>query len=883
MIIRRTAWRGQQRVDVPHLRALESSVAADFDSLAGLVMAGNRAVVVKGFELAVPTLPAAADTLQLLPGGGVLLHPLASESGTVFWLPEDEPAQTLDPETNTKIEGSFTAESINYVGLDLRLFDDPGTQDVVQFLDSLSGQEIGESVALARTLDYKIVISTVDFSLLPHVCPIAKVTTDPSNSVIEIEDARNLMWRLGSGGSNPQPTGFYTWPQDRTEGAASTDSVNEPRAFKGGDRAIGSLKEWMDAMMTRVWELGGGEHWYSGTADRDVKIVYGVPPLSNGDNFDWDLGTTTLDWQSISILFSNSTASTNVITDGTMSGILDGECLYVDLERHNDGAALTMQKADWGSVGLGDDPPGSRLIIAWRIGDIIVARDKPYEVGRTFNPVASPTVSGTVKLNAAAANPDDPFVISIQTNGTASITATGGNAPGFTATGNGTGTGLVGNGGASGHGVRGNGGASGGRGGWFIAQAGNDAGVRGEGHGTGAGGHFFSGANAASYGVIGEGSAFDAGGVYGLGIGDGNGVTGVAGSGTGSGVIGQSSSNAVSFGVWGQATDPASGGGVLGSGGARGVVGSGSTYGVVGTGTGASGIAGFFENNSSQHRVLVGDGSIMSSYASAAASTAAVTPDANGDAFTADTSDSANGRSLAYFISHKRSATNNRDGVAMFSEKIADGDVDILFGRFVDNGFVTPELRLDLSGTSLTPTSDGGLTLGGPSARYRNAWVQYKVDFNTTNDNPPTITSSSAVRNALYARNTPKGWAYIKIETSGLPTLAGAASVVDGFNVDSVQLVDDSGGRAHLEVVWSEPFSSTNYIAIATVEISAITNTYGGSLALQPTSPTYPTLPKTADTTYFVGFNAIDGAVFDLANLAGVDDVWVHVVAFGVQ
>ncbi len=37
MILRQQNWLGQQRVDAPHLRSLESSAAADFDVLAGLI------------------------------------------------------------------------------------------------------------------------------------------------------------------------------------------------------------------------------------------------------------------------------------------------------------------------------------------------------------------------------------------------------------------------------------------------------------------------------------------------------------------------------------------------------------------------------------------------------------------------------------------------------------------------------------------------------------------------------------------------------------------------------------------------------------------------------------------------------------------------------
>ena len=56
MIERQSNWLGQQRVDVPHLRAMESSVASDFDVLAGII-SGQDSYVIKGFQIALQPLP----------------------------------------------------------------------------------------------------------------------------------------------------------------------------------------------------------------------------------------------------------------------------------------------------------------------------------------------------------------------------------------------------------------------------------------------------------------------------------------------------------------------------------------------------------------------------------------------------------------------------------------------------------------------------------------------------------------------------------------------------------------------------------------------------------------------------------------------------------
>ena len=50
-ILRQQNWLGQQRLDTPHLRSVESAVAADFDLLAGKILGGDQALVVRGSDL----------------------------------------------------------------------------------------------------------------------------------------------------------------------------------------------------------------------------------------------------------------------------------------------------------------------------------------------------------------------------------------------------------------------------------------------------------------------------------------------------------------------------------------------------------------------------------------------------------------------------------------------------------------------------------------------------------------------------------------------------------------------------------------------------------------------------------------------------------------
>jgi len=540
---------GQMRIDVPHLRSIESSIAADFDVVAGRVQAGEKAVVIRGFALANFTSGTAASSVQLSTADGIVYNMSASEAGTFLWVPADRAVETLNSATNARVSGSFTAGQVNYVGLDFTRAADATTADLVQFLDPNTLLENAKNVPLGRTLDYRIVISTTPFSSSPNLVPIAKIKTDASNNVdsatSSVQDARNILWRLGSGGDFPNRYNSFSWAQNRVE------SVSGAGVFVGGDKSIQSEKDWMDAVMSRIWEIGGGENWYSTTADRNVRMVRAPSPsvfATTGDNFEWVAGlysSTHLHWQGLKIAFDNSNTSSvyyNTINDQTgddttsaaltsKTALADGDCLYVDIDRTAN-SGLTAKKA---SLQLLSVPsiPGSRFVFAWRIGSNVYTRDAAWPVNVAQQP-ATTTVVGAVRLNNTAGTPATPTIPTLDANnaitlGVGSYLIAGANT-GLTVTG----------GSASGIGIKGIGGAVSGFGGVGVYGQGGDGygtGVYGRGGASGAGGQFVGGPSGAS-GVTGSGTIGQTG-VYGSSD-TGVGVMGGSGSSTGFFVVGVS-------------------------------------------------------------------------------------------------------------------------------------------------------------------------------------------------------------------------------------------------------------------------------------------------------------------------------------------------------
>lgn len=439
-VIRQMNVLGQMRVDVPHLRSLESAVAADFDVMAGKMWAGGRPLVVRGFALITTGVTAASD-LEVDVADGLILHPTATESGTIFWVPATVANEQLAT-TNTKVTGSFTASATNYVGLDLSRAADSSTTGSLQFLGSDTLRETTKTIPLARTLNYRFVVSTSDFSGQPTILPLAIVTTDASNNVTTVTDARSLAFRLDAGGDFPATRNPYSWPQDRDEATSSDE-------FEGGDKSIESLKDWVDAAMTRMWELGGGEYWYSPTADRNVTMIGTGSAFSTGEHFEWT--GTHLHWQGIRFLFDNSTVTYNTVTDQAtdssgLTNLADGECVYVDLNRAAV-SALTAVKTSLATVGVGAIP-GSRHIMAWRVGSAVFIRGKSQALGSVFAAATSSSL-GLVQLNGTPASSSNPVVLTVKANGLVEHTATAGNSNALNLTSHGTGIAVFASGGES--------------------------------------------------------------------------------------------------------------------------------------------------------------------------------------------------------------------------------------------------------------------------------------------------------------------------------------------------------------------------------------------------------------------------------------------------
>lgn len=251
----------QMRVDVPHIRSLESAVRNDFDELLSLLVTGNdKSYVLGGFKIDMATAVGnPASQLSLAVANSAILHGNSDIAGTFYKVDSAVPNQILNPTTNSLVEGSFTPDSDNYIGLEFVREPDNSTIGQLYFWNPTNKTEFSKNAPLAQTLYYKIVITSSIWA--SNVLPVALVRTDGSN-VEYVEDRRPMLFRLGTAGaSTPDPFSNYPWPEGRLENFWRSTTTDSP--FAGGDKQLVNLKDWMDAVMSTLKEVKGTAYWYS--------------------------------------------------------------------------------------------------------------------------------------------------------------------------------------------------------------------------------------------------------------------------------------------------------------------------------------------------------------------------------------------------------------------------------------------------------------------------------------------------------------------------------------------------------------------------------------------------------------------------------------------
>lgn len=329
----------QELITVPLMKAIESGVASDFDDvLRGFLAGYSTPYVIRSFFINIlgNSFTQTADNLTLNTLNGAVLHVTGKEAGTILTV-AGATAETLSA-TNVRVKGAFVAGATNYVSLSYVRTADLNSIDTVVLWDVESKTQRKKSIPTATILDYHINISTIGFDTN---LPLATVTTNASNIPVAIVDARNLIFRLGTGGAVPNPLYSYPWPGGRVEPPASSNSA-ALNPFFGADKQIFTMKEWMDAVMTSIKEIKGTTYWF-GVGGGGGSNGLSLTSVNDDANLSEITGTGYFAHDPVTLGQLSVTSDIfvrNVVTDSYFKiqqftkQINDGQVLYVPLIRY---------------------------------------------------------------------------------------------------------------------------------------------------------------------------------------------------------------------------------------------------------------------------------------------------------------------------------------------------------------------------------------------------------------------------------------------------------------------------------------------------------------------------------------------------------------------
>jgi hypothetical protein len=261
----------QQRIDLPDFLSLQSYVASDFKELIRSFV-GDRALILKGFEIIDAPQAIGSASISIKVSDSVLYHPGSSAGSFFYGLADGNTLSApLVPElrTNTVNYVYVTLSTIG-AGQDTRAFWDVD-------LNGGQGGEFNQDINTEAVLIAQVGVSTSGFP--DGVVPIAAIEMN-NTSIINITDSRNMMFRLGSGGVSPDSNATFQFPPlpsteyARNEPPSTIQNSSSPSPFFGGDKNIQTLKDWMDAVMTKLLELSGTTYWYETTQALNLVNIF---------------------------------------------------------------------------------------------------------------------------------------------------------------------------------------------------------------------------------------------------------------------------------------------------------------------------------------------------------------------------------------------------------------------------------------------------------------------------------------------------------------------------------------------------------------------------------------------------------------------------------
>lgn len=323
-----------ERLDLPDLLSLDSYAAGDWKYFLRGIVGNDKPYILKGFDVIDPLSAIGTQSCSIRVADSVTFYP-GSNSGSFFHgLEEGNPnSAPLVPELRKNaVNYVYLTFSTFNTSVDTRAFWDPDK-------DGVAGGEFTQDINTESVLKVDVNVSTGSFPA--NTIPVAKITVGPV-VITAIEDARDLMFRLGSGGINPNPFNTYGWRSLPSGSYARQEPPTQMLAggvnpFQGADKNILTLKEWMDAIMSKLRELGGTTYWYDDTSSFSIITnFYDAVATAFKSKGKWVHDTVTpglLTWTEDIQIKMTSDPRTYIIRQGSKN-LADEQVMWIDKERN---------------------------------------------------------------------------------------------------------------------------------------------------------------------------------------------------------------------------------------------------------------------------------------------------------------------------------------------------------------------------------------------------------------------------------------------------------------------------------------------------------------------------------------------------------------------
>jgi hypothetical protein len=311
-ILSRVNYLSQQRLDLQHVIATDSFNAFDLRAFSYILNGLEKNYVVRGLEISALN----GFTVTVKVANSIILFPLDNEASFYYGLADASDEIINVPPSTEKVFLEAFLERVTETPVTAAFFDPSNTND-----QNPAGQEFNASVDFQSIVKLQLRYNTEGFSV--DAIPLAILRTG-SAGVIDISDARDLFFRLGSGGALPSPYKKYAWSSNRVENALPAQSIylnqftpQNPYYTQDAngiinDKALTNLKDWMDATMTIIAEMKGSASWYTPIAGKTIPNLLFLNP--NATSFVPSVDGRTLLWSGTQLKSSSLSGSSNPLS-----------------------------------------------------------------------------------------------------------------------------------------------------------------------------------------------------------------------------------------------------------------------------------------------------------------------------------------------------------------------------------------------------------------------------------------------------------------------------------------------------------------------------------------------------------------------------------------